>query len=224
MYTTDTFKFNSALLNWALGATKKDGFDNYLSGIKKQKFLFFYNLFAYLSGVHFTFDTLKAYANGPVYYDIYSYSLSDNHKFYGEYVSTITKYQKFSDLIDFNIAKISFYLVNSMTNDQVSDLTHHFDFWKNSRNTITTNINLGEMSQKDYDFASWLLEFWTSMVEDHQFIKGVFNTFYLSKSVYTKIKASNPEFREKILSTIKNKFDYNPVVISLDDKEELLID
>ena len=49
-----------------------------VSGVEKEKFLFFYNIFAYLNGKHFTFKNLKSFAEGPVYYDVYVLTAKEN--------------------------------------------------------------------------------------------------------------------------------------------------
>lgn len=225
MNYSESFKFNTALLNWALFANKEKGFDSYLTGLKKQKFLFFYNLFAYISDKTYTFEKLKAYKNGPIYQDIFTYAKSEEHEYHGNYITKLTRFQDYSHVINEKIAKISFYLVNSMTNDQVSEITHHFDFWISSfNNSQDKNIYLDNISQKDYDFGKWLLEFWTSMIDEHNFYKGAFNIFYLSNDLYVKPNINNTELTEQVKQITKEKFDYNPVVISLDSKGEIIVD
>jgi hypothetical protein len=222
MFNTESFIFNCALLNWATNHTKEIKSSNYLASVRAQKFLFFYNLFAHVNEKPHTFVKLKAFINGPVYYDIYAYCKTRIPGI-SLYVDHITHHGDFSTIIDNNIAIISYNLVNSMTVDQLSSLTHTFEFWKNSHSVSGQDITIDNLSSNDEKFAKWLYQFWNNLIENYFCFKSNSNYFYINNADFDSIQVDSDKATE-LQSILSEKLDYNPVVLKLDEEGDFIID
>jgi len=127
-------------------------------GIEKQKFLFFYNLFAFINNKQYTFDNLKAFEQGPIYHDVFTLTYRD--KVYLEQIkSKPVNY-------DFEILKIACALIEIFGDIGSSNLTHGFDMWKNKYDpnldeqsivgNNSNNITAADISEEDKNKAKLL--------------------------------------------------------------------
>ena len=143
------FEFNVALLKYFWNNRERKIIYN-PSGIMKQKFLFFYNLFAKINNKHCTFENLKAFKNGPVYYDIYKETKTKN-LVYLEKLKVITPFQ-----IDEEIAQVTLQLLYLYKNN-MSTITHSFDLWSKVYNAFgTKDIKESDITKEDFDKATLL--------------------------------------------------------------------
>lgn len=133
MERTKDFDFNVTLLKYFWNNRDRN-YINKPSGIMKQKFLFFYNMFAKINSKKYTITNLKAFKNGPVYYDIFRCSHDELLE------QTDIREQK----IDDNIANITMTLLYLYKNT-ISNLTHNLDLWKK----VYTNIKDNEINEDD---------------------------------------------------------------------------
>lgn len=167
-------------------------------GIKKQKFLVFYNLFANTLGKENTLENLKAFKQGPVYYDVYSHIKSTN-----EYLEQrrVPKQIYCEDII--NATKI---LLESESHETLSNLTHTLDLWKNNYDSDydesiikqdfqfdDNNIELKDISNRDKKLLRILYEY----------NLNIFNNYNLIK-IKNKLYAIEKENQDKIMLIINS--------------------
>lgn len=167
-------------------------------GIKKQKFLAFYNLFANTLGEENTLENLKAFDQGPIYYDIFSHIKRTN-----EYLEqrVVPKQNYCEDIINATTT-----LLESESHDTLSELTHSLDLWKNNFDsnydeTIieedfeydNNNIELEDITTKDKGLLKILYEYNLNLYNNYDLI-GINNKLY----------AIEKENQEKILSVINS--------------------
>lgn len=141
-------------------------------GIKKQKFLFFYNLMARSLGENYTLSRVKAFEQGPVYYDIYAYV-----KQTGRYLEQETiKEQEYSR----NIINATLRLVESESSKSISDITHALDLWKVNydkhfdeeqlkENILfdENNVNEEDITSKDNNIIKTLYRYYSNLYENY---------------------------------------------------------
>lgn len=221
MHDNENFNFKLAILNYLwekrdkkLLLAKSNDF-----GLKNQKFLLFYNIFARLNGKKFDFNNLRAYKDGPVYFDIYSYIKNNSSTDVG-YINTIVNYNDYIQDFDKQSLIASKLIVESMTKDQLSSLTHKFDFWsKNyySNNQIKT-ISLKDITSEDEFKIKWIYDFCIDLSNNYEIYPTEKNVFFV-KSEIPNYKNSS-EFKQ----IIQNEYDYNPVVIDIDENGGIHID
>lgn len=148
-------------------------------GIKKQKFLIFYNLMARSMDEKYTLSTVKAFEQGPVYYDIYSYI-----KTTGNFLEQKSiKKQNYSE----DILNATLRLVESESSQSLSDFTHSLDLWKENydkdfkeipteESIVFDRNNIGEkdISSKDEMYIKTLYKYYNNIYNNYNLekIKG----------------------------------------------------
>ncbi|MGV8905912.1 MAG: hypothetical protein ACOH15_04880 [Acetobacterium sp.] len=171
-------------------------------GIKKQKFLVFYNLIARSLGETYTISNMKAFKEGPVYYDIYSYIKETN-----EYLEQKTiKNQTYSK----DIINATLRLVESESYDSLSKITHSLNLWKKKFDKEYDEEIIGN----DFKYDKNNIESEDIVDEDNKIIKILFEyNLYLYEN-YDLIKkegkmyAIEKENKEKIMEIINSGNPY----------------
>lgn len=185
------------------------------SGIKQQKFLLFYNLFAFTHKKSYNFNSLKAWTNGPVYTQVHS--AVKHHYTYQE----LFQHCQEGDNVNEEIAHVTKFIIELLTDEEISEVTHQFDFWKNvierEENTIDVkDISTDDIKKIDKIFKQYTLEFIVSHkiivtdkakiivhIDDYEFIK---NKMYNKLS---EIESKKPVKIELDTDLLKIKKEYD---------------
>lgn len=135
---TEGFSFNVNLLKY-FWDNRERSFIPSLSGVMKQKYLFFYNIFAKLNDKKYTLDNLKAFKNGPVFYDIYTETKN----------GVLLEQTDVKNMpIDHEIANITMTLMY-LYKSNISTITHALDIWKSAFGKESNDISEKFLTQKD---------------------------------------------------------------------------
>lgn len=182
------------------------------AGLKKQKILFFYNVFSKVNSKDYTFDNLKAFKDGPVYNDIYHYITSTNK--FAEDIAIPSSLELSFNNDEFEVAKT---LVSSLTSDQLSQITHNFNCWA-KKFVIPTygdfesnSILPGDFDQTDEQLAKSLFEYFSKIQNEYKLYKSKYNILAIKKDQYEDILANY----KTIIDSINEKT--NPVRIEVED-------
>lgn len=106
------------------------------SKLQLQKFLFLYEMFQFAEKKDSDFTFLKAYKNSPVFSNFYG-DITCRKDEIQEYLK-----QKQCDFdIDENNARISQFIINTMTDSELSELTHQFNMWSTHKEEIDAGKN-----------------------------------------------------------------------------------
>jgi len=141
-------------------------------GIKKQKFMVLYNLIAKSLGEPYTLKNLKAFEQGPVFYDVFAHIKNT-----GEYLEQKSiKTTRYSD----NILNATLNLVELESDKSLSDITHALDLWKNNydenydekiiRNDFkydNNNISAEDITKKDTRILKVLFEYHSNLYNNY---------------------------------------------------------
>ena len=114
------------------------------SKLQLQKFLFFYEMFQYVDGNDYDFSSLKAYKNGPVFSNFYG-DITYREEEVNDYLRSAKEDNTTNELN----ARTSKFLIETMTDSELSNLTHEFDMWKVHKDKISANVQQIPMSEKD---------------------------------------------------------------------------
>lgn len=114
------------------------------SKFQLQKFLFLYEIFQYVDEKDYDFSSLKAYRNGPVFSDFHGDAVYRET----ELVDYLNKVRH-EITIDETNAKVSKFLVETLTDTELSKLTYELDMWKIHQNNKTATIKASPMHEKD---------------------------------------------------------------------------
>ncbi len=181
--------------------------ENKISGIKQQKFLLFYNLFLEVNYKKGNFEGLCAWDNGPVYTQVHA--AVKHHYTIGEIIKSINK----PIIIDEVLAKISKFIVEVLSDEEVSEITHKFDFWKtiiNEENKDITNESISNQDkQKILDIMnSYDIDF----ILSHRVYRAKNCVFFIENDMY-----------DYVVKNLSNKLDEicnsKPIKIVIENKE-----
>ena len=192
------------------------------SKLQLQKFLFFYEMFQFAESKEYDFSSWKAYKNGPVFSNFYG----DITYREDEVVDSIKRFSDGLDSgdIDEENALTSKFLIETLTDSELSSLSHEFNFWNTHNKEISENIKQIDMkerdiTQEDIDLVQLIK---ISEPEYHyKIIKIANKRFVVSEEDFNKLSENHLELLD-ILSVDDNLL--NPVYIKVDCEGRLLID
>lgn len=189
------------------------------SKLQLQKFLFFYEMFQYLDGRDYDFSSLKAYKNGPVFSNFYG-DITYQEAEVVDYLDNV----QHEIMIDDSNAKVSKFLVETMTDSELSKLTHEFNMWKVHQDSIAANIQQIPMDEKDItdeDIELLQLIKISEPSYDYKVLKLGEKRFVFSQEDFKRLSDSHLESLDSLSSS---EDLINPVYIELDSEGRLLID
>ncbi len=153
--------------------------DEKISGIKQQKFLLFYNLFLETSEGKGNFEGLCAWQNGPVYTQVHA--AVKHHYTIGEIIKSIKK----PVVIDEVLANISKFIVELLSDEEVSEVTHKFDFWKKVVNEDATNISINDITKEDINKIKKIMNTYDlEFILNHKIYKAKKCVFFIESDKY----------------------------------------
>lgn len=184
-------------------------------GIKKQKILFFYNVFSKINNKDYSFEHLKAFKDGPIFNDVYFQVASQNI-----FVENI-------DIPEFIISneeeyKVAETLVSALTPKQLSDLSHQYNCWKNkydsnylekvdSHDMTSNNILPEDFDEHDELITKSLFSYFRILNCNYILHKSKNNVIAIKRSDYEKVKNDYLDVLDNIEEVI------NPVRIEIED-------
>lgn len=213
-----TINTSNSRLNKIAWLNKQKAVDNF-SKLQLQKFLFFYEMFQYADEKKYDFYSLKAYKNGPVFSNFYGDTVyrEDEVK---NYISSV------EDVIDIDEenARVSKFLIETMTDSELSKLTHEFNMWKVHQKQIAQNIKQIPMNEEDITEEDKEILSFIKISEpdyDYQILKLGEKRFVFSKDDFNQLSDGHLE----LLDSLSNSEELiNPVYVELDSDGRLLID
>lgn len=189
------------------------------SKLQLQKFLFFYEMFQYADGKTYDFSSLKAYKNGPVFSNFYG-DITYREAEVDEYLSNMED----EITIDECNAKISKFIIETMTDSELSSLTHEFDMWKVHHSKILANEQQIPMSANDItEEDKELLDFikFSAPTYDYEVLRLGDKRFIFTTEDFKLLTDKHLELLDSLSSSEEL---INPVYIELDTNGRLLID
>ncbi|MBD3949637.1 hypothetical protein I4Q36_07140 [Tuanshanicoccus lijuaniae] len=191
------------------------------SKLKKQKFLFFYEMFSKVKGEAYSLNYLKAYPNGPVFSEVYG---DETYRF-DEFNYRINEIQNEANINE-TIGKAAETLVSTFTEEELSNLTHQFDLWQSKEDRIKSgerdiNISEEDITENDIIQLKSLYNTYSNLASQNVKVIPVFDKiFIISNADYGKLK---PEHHEVIEILSRDSELENPVYLELEG-EVLLVD
>lgn len=206
------------------GWLKENDNSSYENSLKLQKFLFFYEVLSKISGEKADFKNLKGYKNGPVFSNVWGDYTKEKDNFNIEIKKAYNSYVKY---INKKRAKKCNYIINSMTENELSVLTHQFNIWKSKEDRINSGEYQVKLKESDFNYNDEQLALTINkiypdeLIKNSKIIKINDKRFIISKENYKNLTKEHIEILKKL---VKNEILYNPVFIELDNEGRLIID
>ena len=217
MYSSDRKK---ALSGWLIKYREKE----FLSPLKLQKFLFFYEALSKIEKDVSDFHKLKGYINGPVFSDVYGDYTYETDNFIKEAKKI---FKEKTILVNNERAKLAGFLVSILNEDELSRFTHKFNIWKVKENDIKSHVQDVPLYKKDFNKDD--VELLTSM-------KNMYPTEYIDSVKVLEISGKSFILNKDDILKLSDKSKYvfislanestlqNPVYISVSDDGVVLVD
>jgi len=217
MYSSDRKK---ALSGWLLKYHEKE----FLSPLKFQKFLFFYEALSKTEKDISEFKKLKGYINGPVFSDVYgdyTYEtvdfIKDAKRIYKENPKSVNEKR----------AEFAGFFVSILNEEELSSFTHEFNIWKVKEDDIKSHVPEVPLFKKDFNVND--AELLTSMKEMYpsDYINSVRvieifgKSFILNKDDISKLTDKS---KYVFISLANESSLQNPVYVSISDDGVVLVD
>ena len=197
---------------------------SYNTPLKLQKFLLFYEAFTKVSGETPDFNHLKGYKKGPVFSNVWGDYTKERINFNKE---ADEAYEKYADSINVERAKKCSFIVSTMSEKELSDLTHQMNLWKSKESRIMSGEYQVKLYESDFDSNDIKLIDALDMIYSIDMVENS-KVINLDKKyfVFTKSKAEllTEKHFDILLTLAENEELHNPVFVDMDKEGRLLID
>ncbi len=206
------------------GWLRQNSKNEYDTALKLQKFLLFYECFSKVSGETPDFRCLRGYKRGPVFSHVW-----------GDYTKERAAFDKAVDEsypsanvpIDEARAKKCAFIVKTMSEGELSELTHSMNLWKSKEARIMggeyqVDLDEGDFNDDDMKIILSLDKMYPiELIENSSVIEIDNQYFVFSKGDIPKLTEQHFD----TLSILAEKRDLiNPVYVDVDERGRLVID
>ncbi|MDC4181934.1 type II toxin-antitoxin system antitoxin SocA domain-containing protein [Mycoplasma bradburyae] len=225
----DTNDWQKALSAWWLKRNK-------YSSLKLNKFLFLYEATINSLGEKTNFSNLLGFKNGPVYEYIWNESQDVRKK-----IARIKDFQNdcenvynnhINDVNEEVAERISF-IVESLTENELSEITHEFNIWKNKEKEILNNpflkLSKNDFNDNDKKLIKELYDLYPlELVKKSMIINFNKSEFYFifprDKYIEMFISGELHDFENKLKEIKYNKKVHNPIFVDIDEEGDIIFD
>ena len=206
------------------GWLMKNNFTSYETPLKLQKFLLFYEALTKVSGETPDFSHLRGYKKGPVFSNVWGDYTKERANFN---MAAQNAYDKNVESINVERAKKCAFIVGTMTEQELSDLTHQMNLWKSKENRIMSGEYQVDLDESDFNYSDEKLISTLNMICSTDIIESS-TIIPLDKKYFVFSKSDAELLTEKhfdvLLTLSENEELHNPVFVEFDEEGRLLID
>lgn len=196
----------------------------YCSPLRLQKFLFLYEAFSKVDHDTVDFSRLKGYKRGPVFSPVWGDYTKDRSEFD---MKALEKYNAEKDKIDDLRAQRAGFIVSSLSENELSALTHQFNIWNAKRQRIMEGEQQVELDESDFREADYAITqtleqiYPAEVVQNCGIITEGETYFVFSKEDIGRLTEQHFD----IMAMLSDQGDlHNPVYVKIDDKGRLCVD
>lgn len=206
------------------GWLKHNNEKEYNTPLKLQKFLLFYEAFSKVSGETPDFSHLRGYKRGPVFSNVWGDYTKERDAFNH---AADESYAEKRFAINEIRARKSAFVVSTMSENELSELTHSMNIWKSKEARIMSGeyqVNLEErdFNEEDRRIISLLDQMYPIELIDSSEVFNLDNHYFVFK------KSHVPRLTEAHFDTLctlsENEQLFNPVYVDIDEGGRLIID
>ena len=206
------------------GWLKENSEASYNTPLKLQKFLLLYEAFAKTSGEQPDFSHLRGYKKGPVFSNVWGDYTKERAAFNE---AAVEAYEAKKDDINIERAKKCAFVVNTMTETELSQLTHKMNLWKSKEPRIMRgeyNVDLYEkdFNEDDKTMIRLLDEMYPINMIDNFVIINLDKNYFVFSSEDSQ-KLTEGHF-DALMTLAEQENLHNPVYVDIDVEGRLLVD
>lgn len=206
------------------GWLKKNSVTSYNTPLKLQKFLLLYEAFAKTDGEQPDFSHLRGYKKGPVFSNVWGDYTKERAAFN---VAAEEAYESKKCDINIDRAKKCAFVVQTMTETELSELTHKMNLWKSKEQRIMSgeyNVDLYEkdFNEDDESMIRMLDEMYPVDMIDNTIIINLDKNYFVF-TVEDSQKLTEEHF-DALMTLAEQENLHNPVYVDIDTEGRLLVD
>lgn len=206
------------------GWLKHNNIQEYNTPLKLQKFLLLYESFSKVDGEYSDFSHLRGYKRGPVFSQVWGDYTKEREAF--DLAAEESYAWRKSDINEERAKKCAF-VVSTLSEKELSELTHKMNIWKSKEKRIMSgeyqvSLDESDFNSSDTNLISLLERMYPiDMIEASEVISIDNYYFVFNKKDMPKLT----EHHFDTLSTLtENEELYNPVYVDIDEEGRLIID
>lgn len=209
-----------ALSGWLKANSEKE----YGTPLKLQKFLLFYESFAKANGEEPDFGHLRGWKNGPVFSNVWGDYTKERSLFND---TAAQKYEAFGESINASRAQKCAFLVKTLSESELSELTHKMNLWKSKKGRILSgeyqvDLHEEDFTDEDVNIINALDKMYTTEVVNSSEVIEIDNHYFIfSKEDATQLKEQHFDILAKLPEVDEL---HNPVYVEIDEDGRLVID
>lgn len=206
------------------GWLKHNNVKEYDTPLKLQKFLLLYEAFSKVAGESVDFSHLKGYKKGPVFSHVW-----------GDYTKERIAFDKAAEecytskkgTINELRAKKCAFIVATLSERELSDLTHKMNIWKTKESRIMegeyqVGLSESDFNQDDFKLIELLDQMYPIEMINNSDIVALDNHYFVfSKEDKQKL---TEEHMDTLLILAENEQLYNPIYVEIDNEGRLIVD
>lgn len=209
----------------SLSGWLKQNYENeYNTPLKLQKFLLFYESFSKVDGEEPEFEHLKGYKRGPVFSQVWGDYTKEREAFNlaAEESLASGRFQ-----INEDRAKKSAFVVSTLSEAELSDLTHNMNLWNAKKERILSGeyqvaLEEKDFNEADFDLIRSLEEMYPIELIDNSSVISLDNHYFVFRN---EDRVNLTEAHFDLLETLANTEKlHNPIYVELDEEGRLLVD
>lgn len=206
------------------GWLQKNDVSAYRSPLRLQKFLFLYEAFSKVDDDESDFTRLKGYKRGPVFSTVWGDYTKDRVEF--DYTSLERYEAERANIKDLRAQQASF-IVSSLSENELSTLTHQFNIWNAERQRIMRGEQQVELDEQnfngsDYELTRTLKEMYPEEMVQSCRIISVGEKFFVFPE--KDIKLLTEQHFDTLASLSDCEELHNPVYVEIDCEGRLCVD
>ncbi len=206
------------------GWLQKNRSTAYDSSLRLQKFLFLYEVFSKVDNDAAEFSHLKGYKRGPVFSPVWGDYTKNRSEFDRQ---ALAMYEKKQSQIDTLRAKRASFIVSSLSETELSALTHQYHIWNTKQSQIMAGERQVELVESDFDAADYditrtLAQMYPDeIIQNCRIISMDGKYFVFSQD---DIKRLTEQHYDTLATLAEQEVLQNPVYVEIDEEGRLCID
>lgn len=206
------------------GWLKENNQTEYNTLLKLQKFLLLYEAFSKVYGETPDFSHLRGYERGPVFSNVWGDYTKERDAFNK---AATDCYNNKKTEIDVVRAKKCAFVVGTMTERELSELTHRMNIWKSKEERIMRGEYQVDLNESDFDNDDIamvkLLDsmYPESLIDNSTVINLDKNYFVFNNADVSRLTETHFDI---LLALTEREELHNPVYVDMDEEGRLLVD
>ena len=196
----------------------------YRSPLRLQKFLFLYEAFSKVDNDISDFTRLKGYKRGPVFSPVWGDYTKDRTEFD---IISLEKYHTEQTSINILRAQKASFIVSSLSENELSELTHQFNIWNAKRQRIMSGEQQVELSESDFSESDYAITqaleqmYPAEIVQNCNIIAMGEKYFILPKKDFGLL---TEQHFDTMASLLEHEDLHNPIYVEIDSEGRLCVD